>query len=140
MSWPAPTRADHQAFCLNEGWREVRSARGKGTHHLTYELTLADGRILRTRVSHPPGRDNYGAAIWAHILRDQLDVTDEEFWVCVRDGVKPQRGFPEVPAEALPLGLVHSLVTKVGLAESEVMAMTKDEAIARLNKFWTENS
>lgn len=118
----------------------MRSARGKGTHHLTYELTLADGRILRTRVSHPPGRDTYGAAVWAHILRDQLDVTNEEFWACVRDGVKPQRGVPEVPAEALPLDLVHLLITKVGLAESEVMTMTKDEAIARLNTFWAEKS
>lgn len=118
----------------------MRSARGKGTHHLTYELALADGRILRTRVSHPPGRESYGADIWRHILRDQLDVTDEEFWACVGNGVKPRRGVPETPAEALPLDLVYQLITKVGLAESEVMNMTKDEAVARLNKFWTEHS
>lgn len=141
MSWPAPTRADHQRFCLNEGWREVRNARGKtGTHHLTYELELVDGRILRTRISHPPGRETYGANIWGHILRDQLDVSEEDFWACVRDSVRPQRGVPQAPAEALPLEIAHLLVNRVGLSEAEVAAMTKDQAIARLDKFWTEGS
>jgi hypothetical protein len=73
--WPTPARADHAKFCENEGWRVVRDARGRtGTHHLTYELDLPDGRTLRTRVSHPPDRTDYGPSIWSHILRDQLAV------------------------------------------------------------------
>lgn len=137
MTWPALTREDHEAFCKTEGWQPVRDARGKtGTHHVTYELHLHDGRILRTRISHPVSRNTYGPRIWAHILRDQLDVDQAAFWACVRDGLKPDRGEPEAPAGALPADLVHLLLTRVRLSEAEVAAMSKDEAIARMQQYW----
>ena len=57
MSWPQSTRQDHEKFCGAEGWGLVRDARGRtGTHHVTYELGLPDGRVLRTRISHPVDR------------------------------------------------------------------------------------
>src|SRR5256885_17060814 len=100
-SWPPPTRKDHETFCEVEEWRRVRDARGRpGTHHVTYELDLVDGRILRTRISHPVDRSGYGPSMWKHILRDQLDVDEPSFWACVQDGVKPDRGTPAPPAEA----------------------------------------
>lgn len=81
MSWPAPTRADHDTFCRTEGWTRVRDATGHtGTQHITDELSLPDGRILRTRISHPPNRTTYGLRMWAHILRDQLCVDEATFW------------------------------------------------------------
>lgn len=141
MTWPQPTRQVHEKFCQVEAWAQVRDARGRtGTHHVTYELSLTDGRILRTRISHPVDRTTYGASIWSHILRDQLEVTDVEFWGCVQDGVKPNRGEPDVPAEALPAELVYLLINRVGLAEAVVAAMTKDEAMTRLNQYWAEGS
>jgi hypothetical protein len=142
MSWPTPTRQDHQKFCEIEGWHPVRSARGRtGTHHPTYELALPDGQVLRTRISHPPDRSTYGPAIWRHILRDQLDVTEEVFWDCVRNGVKPSRGEPETPAaDSIPAEVVHMLLTRVRLAESDVARMTREEAIARLNQYWTDGN
>jgi hypothetical protein len=140
MIWPTSTRQDHQKFCEIEGWKPVRSALGRtGTHHLTYELALSDGRILRTRISHPPDRSTYGPGIWSHILRDQLDVTEEVFWGCVHNGVKPSRGEPGVPAaDPIPAEVVHMLMSRVRLAESDVARMTKEEAIARLNQYWTQ--
>jgi hypothetical protein len=78
--------------------------------------------------------------MWKHILRDQLDVDEPQFWACVQDGVKPARGTPELPAEALPADLVHLLISRVGLDESEVAGMSKDDAVARLQRFWTEGS
>jgi hypothetical protein len=141
MTWPQPTRQLHEKFCQIEGWGRVRDARGRaGTHHVTYELSLRDGRILRTRISHPVDRTTYGPAIWGHILRDQLQVTDTEFWQCVQEGVKPNRGEPEAPAEALPAELVYLLISRVGLEEATVAAMTRDEAVARLNRYWAEGS
>lgn len=141
VSWPEPTRKDHDAFCGTEGWRLVRNARGRtGTHHITYELDLPDGRILRTRISHPPDRSTYGPGMWKHILRDQLQVDEPDFWACARDGIKPDRGLPEPPATALPAELAHLLITRVGMAESEVAAMGKDEAVDRLNQYWTGRS
>jgi hypothetical protein len=142
MSRPTPTRQDHQKFCEIEGWEPVRTSRGRtGTHHLTYELALPDGRILRTRISHPPDRSTYGPGIWSHILRDQLDVTEDTFWDCLRNGIKPSRGEPEASAaDPIPTEVVHMLLTRVRLAESDVARMTKEEAIARLNQYWTQGS
>lgn len=140
MKWPQPTRKDHYAFCQIEQWRETRDARGRtGTHHVTFELEHPDGRTLRTRVSHPVDRSDYGPHVWRHILRDQLEVDDAVFWACVQDGVRPQRGGPD-PArqDSLPAELVYLLITRVGLAETEVSAMSKDEAVARMQQFWSQ--
>jgi hypothetical protein len=141
VSWPAPTREAHEAFGQAEGWQLVRNARGKtGTHHVIYELQLHDGRILRTRISHPVNRGSYGLEIWSHILTDQLDVDQAAFWACVRDGIRPDRGAPEPPAGALPADLVHLLLTRVHLSEAEVAAMSKDEAIVRMQQYWATGS
>jgi hypothetical protein len=116
----------------------VRDSQGRtGTHHVTYELHLHDGRILRTRISHPPDRSTYGKSIWAHILRDQLDVSEAEFWACAQDKVKPDRGEPRVPAEALPAELVHLLITRLGLSDAEIAKMSKADAIARMQEYWS---
>lgn len=141
--WPAPTRADHDKFCHTEGWRRVRESRGRtGTHHLTYEFDVSDGRTLRTRVSHPPNRTTYGPQMWAHILRDQLQCNEATFWACVRDGVLPERGAGATRAAgtALPADVVNLLVHRFGVDESEVAGMTRAEAIQRLNEFWAPRS
>lgn len=84
------TRREHQRFCEIDGWVEVLNARGKPTqHHITYELLLGDGRILRTRISRPANTDRYGKGLWAHILDDQLMVSVEEFWSASRAGTHP---------------------------------------------------
>lgn len=133
---PAPTRKHHQDFCLTEGWTQVRNATGRIGHHVVYELNLPDGRILRTRISHPVGRDTYGSSIWSHVLRDQLEIAEDEFWDCVKGGKMPDRGAPEVPEEAIPAGVVSQLLA-YGAGEAEIRGMTKAEAIQRLNDCWT---
>lgn len=139
MTWPQPTRQEHDRFCRIEGWRPVRDARGRtGTHHVTYELNLPDGRILRTRISHPVDRSTYGRSMWSHILRDQLQVDETTFWACVKDGAVPDRGTPKPPSNALPADLVQLLISKVGLDEAEVAVMSKEDAAARMQKYWAE--
>lgn len=125
--------AFHVRFaCASSSPRSHRAA----TVRTGSALHLHDGRILRTRISHPVNRDTYGAQIWGHILRDQLDVDQATFWDCVHEGVKPGRGVPAPPAEALPAELVHLLLTRVQLTEAEVAAMSKDEAISSMQQFW----
>lgn len=138
MTWPTPTRKDHWRFCEMEGWSNVRSSSGKaGTHHDSFELVLEKGEILRTRISRPPDRTDYGPGIWSHILKDQLQVSEAEFWECVETGKPPRRGaIAEPEKEPIPTGVVWNLINRVGLSETEVSAMSKEEAIARLNDFW----
>lgn len=138
MSHPAPTRTAHQRFCETEGWQVVRSAIGKrNTHHDTYELSLASGDVLRTRVSRPANKQTYGPKMWAHILRDQLNVTEHEFWDCADRGVVPDRGgaFTKEP-RGVPTQVLYQLKHRVGLPESEIAALSLSEAIERLNEFW----
>jgi len=137
MTFPAPSRKDHDTFCTTEGWTPVRNAKRKTGHHVTYELALSDGTVLRTRVSHPPNKDTYGKSLWAHILRDQLQVSEAEFWACVKEGILPTRSQQQPPMDAIPAGIVHQLITVVGLSKEDVAAMTKDEAFDRLQRFRT---
>lgn len=135
--FPVATRKDHRTFCVTERWVEVRNTRGKTSHHVTYELTVPDGRILRTRISHPPGKKTYGASLWRHILRDQLEVAEDVFWRCVEDGILPDRGTPELPAERIPAGVVAQLLAH-GIPEAEIRDMSRADAIERLNRIWSE--
>lgn len=138
---PQATRQELEKFCTTEGWTLARDARGRAVlHHVTYKFTLPDGTNLRTRISRPPDGTPYDAGMWSFILRTQLHVTAEEFWACVRNQVKPDRGTPVPPPDAVPAKLAHLLLTDVHLTESEVFAMTREEAIDRLNKFWTEGT
>ena len=116
----------------------VRSAVGRrSTHHETYELELPDGSISRTRVSRPPDRTNYGEALWGHILRDQLKVSAEEFWRCVQDGTPPDRGTRPGSAEGIPADLLYLLKHRVGLSDAILSEMTRQEAIERIQQYWT---
>ncbi|MCW4386307.1 cytotoxic translational repressor of toxin-antitoxin stability system [Salinibacterium sp. SYSU T00001] len=131
---PAATRADHRKFCSVEGWQVVRDAVGReARHHVTLELETSDGRVLRTRISRPVGPDTYGASLWRHILRDQLDVTADEFWRCVNDGIVPERSADStpVPVKPLPLSLVKALLA-AGVSPAELEGLTAAEAKALL--------
>ena len=103
---------------------------------MTYELALPDGNVLRTRVSHPIDRSDYGPAFWSHVLRDQLKITEDEFWDCVNNGVRPPRGVPQVPSHSLPAELVHQLVVKFRVPEVEVASMDKEQAVSLLQSLW----
>ena len=138
MSHPAPTRRDHLRFCEIEGWSIVRSSAGRrSTHHETYELELPDGRILRTRISRPPDRTDYGPALWSHILHDQLQTSAEAFWQCLRTGKPPARGALPAPEGSIPTDLAYLLKHRVGLTDEQLSEMSRQAAIERAQQYWT---
>ena len=131
--YPPADRESHNTFCVTEEWTLVRGATGKPVqHHRTYELTLWDGKVLRTRISRPINSTEYGPKLWTFILKQQLEVTQEEFWVCVQQGTVPDRGFaPHVaPDQSLPLFLLRELM-KLGVSEQEALALTPVQAEAK---------
>jgi hypothetical protein len=78
--------------------------------------------------------------MWSAILRDQLDIKEKDFWACVHDGKVPTRSESTPPVEAIPAQVVYLLIHEAKIPEFEVAAMSKDEAIVRLNQFWAETS
>lgn len=126
--FPAPTRKHHEKFCASEGWAHVTDARGRVASHATFTFVTPNEDVLRTRISHPIGRETYAPSMWSHILRDQLHVSADEFWACVLDGSVPDRGAPKVSDAALPLSLVARLVRERGLSREEIAQLSLDEA------------
>jgi hypothetical protein len=129
---------DHRKFVETEGWEKKGTARGKGKtgDHHRYTLKLADGTVLATRVSHGSGSiDDPGLV--ARILKDQLAVSEEDFYLCVKKGKLPPR--PTAPSASVPetgldAKLVRNLIRRAGLPEAEVLAMTKHEAVEAWQK------
>ena len=66
-SWRALKR-----YCERTGWELY-----KETDHYFYRKVLADGTILRTKVSKGNGEIHFH--LWREILRKQLRTTQEEF-------------------------------------------------------------
>lgn len=135
------SRREHQRFCEIEGWAEVLNARGKPTqHHITYELLLGDGQVMRTRISRPANTDRYGKSLWSHILDDQLHVTVEEFWECVDNKNPPKRGpaSDKPDAAVLPASLAYQLVHTLQLTNEEIAQLTLDDAVRLMTEHWAQ--
>lgn len=135
------SRADHHRFCKIEGWAEVQNARGTAVgHHITFELALSDSRILRSRISRPADGTAYGTGLWKAILKDQLCVSEAEFWTCVTDRLPPVRGVepPPTPQRALPASLAAQLIREAGIPESRVAQLTLEEAVAAMTEHWSK--
>lgn len=137
----APTRNDHHDFCMTENWEVVRGAKGKPVkHHVTFKLVLNSGNVLRTRISRPVNNDSYGPGRFKEILRDQLQVTVDDFWACVNDRVLPDRGGKDraIPENAISLGLVMEL-RRLGVSQDEINGMDPASAANWVAEFYAKD-
>lgn len=128
-----PTFRDLRTYLEKDSWEEVPNlARGRRRvgDHWRFRKFLADGTVLRTKVSHALN-DEIGPDLLSHIIGDQLRTTMEHF----RDVVAGRASSPEQPTqstvEPIPGWLVTRLIYTVGLSEDEVRRMSPDEARAR---------
>jgi hypothetical protein len=128
-----PTWRQVERFCGIDGWREVRS-----THHVFYEKALADGTVLRTHRSFAskkamsPGR-------FKAILRNQLQVSEYDFWNALKTGAPVER--PSSPPEAgatLPAYLVRVLERELHMSQKEIAALTEEEAKRLVEEHWSK--
>lgn len=134
-----PTYAEHTRFCRIDGWREVKSARGKTPDHLRFVKRLRSGEVLRTKVSHGDGE--YGPGLWNDICKRQLALASEhEFWEALRTGEPVARqgdGEPEAAQPtALPRDLFWQLVNSLGMDEHEAAQLSVEQAVRRMTEHW----
>jgi len=130
-----PTYRELRRFVELEGWadKDAASSKKKGDHH-RYVFTTPMGERLYTRISHGHGQYQ-DPNLFQHILRDQLKVSEEQFWAAVDQGAKPERPTPGAAptAPSIDAKLARNLLTKVGLAPADLVGLTQEEAVAR----WT---
>lgn len=119
-----------------EGWedKDKRSGKKTGDHH-RYVFTTPTGERLFTKVSHGHGQI-HDRGLFEHILREQLCIDEDQFWAAVDRGVQPTRPShtPTNAEGALDAKLVRNLLTKVKIAPSQLVGMSRDEAL----KLWQE--
>ncbi len=135
-----PAHSALRKFVETEGWddKDKKSGRKTGDHR-RYTLRLETGEVLYTRVSHGSGSvDDPG--LWTRILREQLQVTEDQFWDCVRRGIKPPRpGVAAPPPEnRLDAKLAFNLIKKVGLTHEQVAELDREQAIEAWKRYLGE--
>ena len=125
-----PARFDGvRAFCRVDGW--VRKADKPGVavrKHEVWTKPLPDGHTLRVVISK--GRGEYPPQMMNWIIKHELRVTEQEFWMAVHDGVAPGRPDPrpQLPRGAvLPHGLVRSLLA-AGYSGADLTGLTLEQA------------
>lgn len=106
-----------------------------GARHPCFKQMSGD--MLRTRISRPPDRTVYGSGLCSHILRDQLQVSPEEFWPCVNDGIVPPRSQPAQTQHSIPTEVLYLLRERVGLRDDQLAELTTEAAFERLQQYWT---
>jgi hypothetical protein len=132
------TFRDLRTYVSNDGWtEEANLARGRRRigDHRRYFRDLPDGTRLRTKVSHDE-RAEIGPDLFRRILRDQLRVTEDQFWAVVR-GRASADAEPTTEAEPIPGWLVTRLIFTMGLSEKNVARMTVEEAQAAWMEYQT---
>jgi len=127
---PIPDKKDMRRFCELDGWEETEAT---SSDHDRYRKRLADGTVLRTKVSRGRGPIVRNPGLWTNVWRHQLGLrSEDEFWE-VLDTRKPApRGepAPEPPEPQMDAWLFEALVLTYGVDEGKVRAMDAEEALA----------
>jgi hypothetical protein len=129
---------EHLHFCQIDGWQELKGARGHSRDHIYFVKELADGRALRTKVSHGTKNREYSAGLWKQIWHEQLALDSEaEFWAVLKEKRPALRAQSEsaLEQEALPGWLVQRLIYSVGLHEQELASFSLAEAERRWQEY-----
>ena len=132
-----PTYKELKRFVEVEGWedKDKVSQKKKGDHH-RYTFVTPTGEILYTRISHG-NEEIHSLDLFKHILREQLQIDESQFWAAVNKGIKPKRPTPTTAPQqqGIDAKLARNLITKVGLSHADLSEMTETDAISIWNKW-----
>ena len=139
---PLPTNKQLRRFVEVEGWQDKdKASKKKNGDHDRYTFVTPRGEILYTRISH--GKDEiHNPGLFAHILRDQLQIDEDQFWAAVNDGIKPKRPSAtiEVPTEGVDYKLASNLIKRVGLNPQDLAGMSQAKATQIWNDWLSSGS
>ncbi|MHB1576874.1 MAG: cytotoxic translational repressor of toxin-antitoxin stability system [Candidatus Dormibacteria bacterium] len=113
---------------------------GRSPDHRYYRLVLDDGTVLETRISHS-SKKTMSQGRWRAILRDQLGVSDEDFWKSLRDKRPVERpsGPPlEEEIEQIPLWAAELLTARLGMSLAAIAQLGRDRAIELARETWAK--
>jgi hypothetical protein len=127
-----PTWGEIERFCRIDGWRESRR-----TDHVFYEKVLADGTVLRSHRSFAGGKTMSPGRFKA-ILRDQLVVSEDDFWAALETKEPVARPSDPPEVEALPAYLVRTLKTELHLSEAEIAELSPEDAQRLVHEHWSQ--
>ena len=134
-----PVWSEVEAFCRIDGWVEVD--KGRSADHRYYRLVMDDGTVLETRVSHS-SKKTMSPGRWKAILRDQLHVSDEDFWSTLRTKKSVER--PSAPPdeseiEQVPAWAAVVLSSRLKMSPTEIAALGRDRAIQLAHDAWSKS-
>ena len=131
-----PTWEEVEEFCRKDGWEQVRS-----TDHTFFHKTLADGTALETHSSFS-GQKTMSPGRFQSILRNQLRVSQEDFWATLRTGKPaPRPGAPISPEPpAHPDWVVRVLQDDLGMPDEAIAHLAPDEARRLVEEYWSHHS
>lgn len=139
MTPNAPTWGDVRDFVAADAWREisVRERSGSRRRHIFYEKVLEDGRVLQTHVSHS-SQKSMSPGRFSSLLRNELEVSKDGFWECIRTGEpvdRPVRLYePEVVEH--DAWVVAVLAGELHLPPDEIQRLSRKEAEGLVYKHW----
>lgn len=142
MTAAAPTWGEVERFLQIDGWRKLGSAERGGSRsaHVFYEKLLDSGRLLQTHVSHSraerpsPGR-------FSSILREQVEVSRDEFWGVLQTGEPVDRPAPpdeDQPAEH-EAWVLDVLANQLHVSAEEIATLSVEEARQRVWGHWGQS-
>jgi hypothetical protein len=135
-----PAWSEVEAFCRIDGWVEVEQ--GRSADHRHYRLVLDDGTVLETRVSHS-SKKTMSPGRWKAILRDQLQVGEEDFWNALRTRKSVER--PSAPPaeseiEQVPAWAAAVLSSRLHMSPAQIADLGRERAIQLAEEAWSKPS
>jgi hypothetical protein len=140
MTPNAPTWGELEKFLQVDGWVRLQagSRGGSSEDHIFFEKVLPDGRVLQTHISHSR-RGRPSAGRFAAILRDQLEVSREQFWTALRKGEPVDRPavFDESERVEHEAWVVAVLARELYMTIEQIAALSIDDAKQRVLDHWS---
>lgn len=140
MTPTSPTWGDVEEFLVADQWRRISANErgGRRQPHIFFEKLLPDGRLLQTHISHDR-TSRISAGRFSGILKDQLEISRDEFWTAIRAGEPVDRPVPLDEDEAVEheAWVIQILAGELHMSPDEIAALSEEEAQARVHAYWS---